>query len=104
MVAPPRTCRSAVLLLALLVACGGGTKESKEGAAPAPEAKPADGIETSWSGYVSKRFPGTLGETVEAVKSALRGLELEVTGESGGVFEKSLDAEAGDGTSMVVSV
>jgi hypothetical protein len=93
-----------LLLVAALAACGGGKKEEpKEGDKPAA-AKPADGYQTSWSGYVSRTFPGALGDTVEAVKSALRALDLEVTGESGGVFEKSLEAEAGDGTSLVASV
>lgn len=94
-----------LLLVAALAACGGGKKEEpKEGEKPAAAAKPADGYQTSWSGYVSRTFPGVLGENVEAVKSALRALDLEITGESGGVFEKSLEAEAGDGTSLVASV
>src|SRR4029453_8593895 len=96
---------SAILLVAVLVACGGGKEAAKEGEKPAADAKPAgDGYQTSYTGYVSKSFPGGLSDTVEAVKSALRGLDLEITGESGGVFEKSLDAEAQDGTSLVATV
>jgi hypothetical protein len=96
---------SAILLVAVLVACGGGKEPSKEAEKPAADAKPAgDGYQTSYTGYVSKSFPGGLSDTVEAVRSALRGLELEVTGESGGVFEKSLDAEAQDGTSLVATI
>lgn len=95
---------SALLLVAVLAACGGGKEAPKEGEKPAADAKAADGYETSWTGYVSRTFPGGLADTVEAVKSALRGLDLEITGESGGVFEKSVDAEAQDGTSLVASV
>ena len=95
---------SALLLVAVLAACGGGKEAPKEGEKAAADAKAADGYETSWTGYVSRTFPGGLGDTVEAVKSALRGLDLEITGESGGVFEKSVDAEAQDGTSLVASV
>jgi Protein of unknown function (DUF3568) len=96
---------SAFLLVAVLVACGGGKEAPKEGEKPAADAKPAgDGYQTSYTGYVSKSFPGGLSDTVEAVKSALRGLDLEITGESGGVFEKSVDAEAQDGTSLVATV
>ncbi len=90
-------------LAAVLVACG-GKDAPKDAEKPAAAAKPPDGYQTSWTGYVSKTFPGGLTDTVEAVKSALRGLDLEITGESGGVFEKSLDAEAQDGTSLVASV
>ena len=82
-------------------AAGGGPQRGEK--AP-PDAKPPDGYQTSWSGYVSKTFPGALDDNVEAVKSALRALNLEITGESGGVFEKSLDAEAQDGTSLVASI
>ena len=92
-----------LLLLAVLTACGGKEAPKDADKAP-PDAKPPDGYQTSWSGYVSKTFPGALDDNVEAVKSALRALNLEITGESGGVFEKSLDAEAQDGTSLVVSV
>lgn len=94
---------SALLLVAVLAACGGG-KEAPKGEKPAADAKAAGGYETSWTGYVSRTFPGGLADNVEAVKSALRGLDLEITGESGGVFEKSVDAEAQDGTSLVASV
>jgi uncharacterized protein DUF3568 len=93
--------------MAVLAACGGGggKEPAKDADKPAADAKAAgDGYQTSYTGYVSKSFPGGLADTVEAVKSALRGLELEATGESGGVFEKSLDAEAQDGTSLVVTI
>jgi hypothetical protein len=93
-----------LLLLAVLTACGGGKEAPKEADKTPPDAKPPEGYQTSWSGYVSKTFPGALDDNVEAVKSALRALNLEITGESGGVFEKSLDAEAQDGTSLVASV
>ena len=88
----------------LVVACGGGSG----GGAPAqgekaPPAK-ADGFETSWSGYLSKTYPGDLGPCVDAAKAALKKLGLEVTGEGGGIFEKTLEGEAGDGTSLDVRV
>ncbi len=98
-----RSRSAALLLVAALLACGGKKEEPKEAEKPAA-ATPADGYQTSWSGYVSRTFPGALGDNVEAVRSALRALDLEITGESGGVFEKSLEAEAGDGTSLVASV
>ena len=53
-----RTRWSALLLVAVLAACGGGKEAPKEGEKPAADAKPADGYETSWTGYVSKTFPG----------------------------------------------
>jgi hypothetical protein len=90
--------------MAALAACGGGKEKPKEGEQPAAAAKPADGYTTSWTGYVSRTFPGGLADNVEAVKSAMRALDLDITGEGGGVFEKSLDAEAHDGTSLVASV
>jgi hypothetical protein len=94
---------SGLLLVAVLAACGGGKEAPKDAEKPA-DAKPADGYRTSWTGYVSKTFPGGLADNIEAVKSAMRALDLEITGESGGVFEKSLAAEAQDGTSLVASV
>jgi hypothetical protein len=90
--------------MAAVAACGGGREKPKDGEQAAAAAKPADGYTVSWAGYVSKTFPAGLAENVEAVKSAMRSLDLEITGESGGVFEKSLDAEAQDGTSLVASV
>jgi hypothetical protein len=93
------------ILVAAAMACGGSkepSKESDKGGAPPPA--PSGGYETSWTGYVSKTFPGTLDDDVEGVKSALRALGLEITGESGGLFEKNLSAVGGDGTSLVVTV
>jgi hypothetical protein len=92
-----------VLLVAIAVACGDkGASKGDDQAAPAPA--PTGGFETSWSGYVSKTYPGTLSDNAEAVKSALRALDLEITRDRGGIFEQSLDAKARDGTSLVVSV
>jgi len=93
-----------VLLLAIAGACGGSKEAPKDDKAAAPPAAPTAGYETSWLGYVSKTFPGPLADNVEAVKSALRALDLEVTEESGGLFEKSLEAEGRDGTSLIVRV
>src|SRR5262245_18781041 len=93
------------LLLAAAIACGGSKEPSKEGdKGGAPPPAPSGGYETSWTGYVSKTFPGTLDDDVEGVKSALRALGLEITEESGGLFEKNLSAVGGDGTSQVVTV
>ena len=93
------------LLLVAAIACGGTKEPSKEGdKGAAPPAAPTGGYETSWLGYVSKPFPGTLDDDAEAVRSALRALGLEITEESGGLFEKNLSAVGGDGTSLVVSV
>jgi Protein of unknown function (DUF3568) len=103
-VAVSRSRWAGLLLAAALTACGGDKEKPKEGEQPAAAAKPVDGYQTSWTGYVSKTFPGALADNAEAVKSALRSLDLEITGESGGVFEKSLEAEAQDGTSLVASV
>jgi hypothetical protein len=94
----------AAVLGLLVVACGGGGG----GGAPAqsdkaPEAK-TDGFETSWSGYLSKTYPGDLGPCVDAAKASLKKLGLEVTDEGGGIFEKTLEGEAGDGTSLDVRV
>jgi len=93
------------LVAVIATACGGGKEPSKEGdKGGAPPAAPTGGYETSWLGYVSRTFPGTLDDDVEAVKSALRALNLEISNESGGLFEKRLEAEGSDGTSLVVSV
>ena len=92
----------------LVVACGGGGGGGGGGGTPAqgdkaPEAKP-DGFETSWSGYLSKTYPGDLGPCVDAAKASLKKLGLEVTDEGGGIFEKTLEGEAGDGTTLDVRV
>jgi Protein of unknown function (DUF3568) len=94
--------------LGLLVGGCGGGGGGGGGSAPAqgdkaPAAK-ADGFQTSMFGYVAKTYDGELGQCVDAAKAALKKLGLEVTDEGGGIFEKSLDAEARDGTSLVVRV
>ncbi len=104
MTASCKRTRWVVALLVALAGCGGGREAKKEEAPAAAPTGPAAGVQTSWFGYVSKTYPGALDVNVEAVKSALRHLDLEITGESGGIFEKTLDAEAKDGTSLVASV
>ena len=72
------------ILGAAAIACGGSKEPAKEGdKGGAPPPAPSGGYETSWTGYVSKTFPGTLDDDVEGVKSALRALGLEITEESG---------------------
>lgn len=97
--------RAAVLLAVLIAACGGGAGgsaggEGGEKAAPAA----GDGFETSWLGHLSKTYEGDLAQCAEATKAALRKLDLEVVESGGGIFQQTVDAEAKDGTSVLVQL
>ena len=93
----------AAALLAVLVGCGGGGGGGKAEEAPAAAPK-GDGFETSWLGYLSKTYDGELGQCADATRAALKKLDLEVVQDGGGIFQKTLDAEAKDGTSLVVDL
>lgn len=80
---------------------GGSDKKKDADAAPAES---PDGFEASMLGVVSRSYEGNLESTLDAVHTALRKLDVDVTEEQGGMFEKSLEAEGSDGTALVVTV
>jgi hypothetical protein len=96
---------AAALLLALAVGCGSGSGGQDKGGAP-PEQKQAggDGFATTWLGLLSRTYDGDLALCVDTVKASLRKLDIEVSGEEGGIFERTLEAESRDGTSLIVIV
>ena len=98
-------------ILLVVGACGGGGNIGGGGAGGGqkPEGdKPPDAkspvFETSWLGNLSKTYDGELSQCTEATRAALRNLDLEVTKDEPGMFEKTLEAESKDGTSLVVTL
>src|SRR2546421_12127048 len=88
--------------LALVLAVVAGACGQKK-----PEDRPTDkaeGIETSYTGYVSKTYPGDLAACVNATKTALQKLNISVGGESGAIFKQTLSGQSSDGTSVTVKV
>jgi hypothetical protein len=102
---PRPACRAgaaglAVLALAAVLGCG-----EKAAAPPAEEAARAGKpFERSLLGYVARVYPGNHEQCVGATRTALRKLGLEVTDETGAIFEKRLQAESQDGTSIALQV
>jgi hypothetical protein len=94
------------LLLSLLVACKGSGEGTAKPDATAPQggAEAADGFETGWLGHMSKTYPGSLAETTEGAKAALRRLQIDVVEESPGMFETTLESESRDGTTLLIVV
>ena len=90
-------------LLALWLGGCGGSEEKAAPAEPAPGAT-TDGIETSWSGYLSKTYDGDLAFLVEAIRGALTGLHIDIGQESEGFRSVSFEGESQDGTSLIVDV
>lgn len=100
--------RLACMLGAAMVVSSGcesilGGSDKKKDAEAAPAESP-DGFEASILGVVSRSYEGNLASTMDAVHTALRKLDIDVTEEQGGMFEKSVEAEGPDGTALVVTV
>jgi hypothetical protein len=95
-----RSVVTAALALAIAVAAGACSQKK-------PDDKPADkadGVEVSYTGYVSKTYPGDLVGCGSATKSALQKLNVSVANESGGVFKETLSGSSSDGTSITVKI
>lgn len=87
----------------LVLGCGGGGGGQGGGQeAEKPKEPKGSGFEISWLGYLSRTYDGELSECAEATRAALAKLGLEVVDDRGGMFQKALEAESGDGTSLVV--
>ena|SRR5690242_11352485 len=70
-----------------------------------PDDKPtdkADGMETSYTGYVSKTCAGDLVACVTATKAALQRLNITLGEESGAIFKKTISGASSDGTSVTI--
>jgi hypothetical protein len=89
------------MLLLVVAACGG--KKEDEQKQP-PPAAPGTGIETSWTGYVSKTYDGSLDFVVGATRAAVQKLGLRLIDESPGLFRMSFDVESQGGESAVIQI
>ena len=92
----------AVGSLALVLALAVGACSQKKADDKPPDK--ADGMESSYTGYVSKTYPGDLVTCVSAAKSALQRLNINVGDESGAIFKKTVSGSSSDGTSVTVKV
>lgn len=98
-----RPARQLLAAAVLVAACGGGAPAQGDKAAPPDAAAQGDGFEVSMLGYVSRTYDGDLASAVDGTRAALRQLGLQVTDESGGIFEKTLEAESAEGSLVAVA-
>jgi hypothetical protein len=87
-----------------LAACGGGKPPDQPPQAAQAARATATALETSFSGYASRTYPGDHELCVAATRAALKKLGLRITGESGGMFKRSLEVESEDGTAVAVQI
>ena len=99
-------CATALVVWLALSGCGGsgGSGAPKEEAKEAPAPVAPDAVVVSWLGWVSRTYPGELSLCSEVAKSALKRLGIQITDEQGGMFERNAEAEARDGTTLVVQM
>lgn len=88
--------------IAMAASCGSGKGGGTESAPPPAAAD--DGVQVSWSGFVTKAYPGRLPTVLRAVRASLETLQIDVLEEEEGTFSRDLEAVTREGTSLAVSV